>query len=105
MAKGKKSGGRKAGTPNKLTSTFKQLVMTTLDDLQSDRRANLKAWAKENPTEFYKIASKLIPTEITARVTNTANILDNYTEAQIDQLIEKTRPDTISGSDKAKVSA
>ena len=28
--------------------------------------AAFAAWARENPTEFYRIASRLIPTEITA---------------------------------------
>lgn len=63
-----KAGGRQKGTPNKLTSTFKDLVISTMEKLQEDDRANLETWAKENPTEFYKIASKLIPTEVSATV-------------------------------------
>jgi hypothetical protein len=31
-------------------------------------------WAKENPTEFYKIASKLIPTELQGNLNNTGVI-------------------------------
>jgi hypothetical protein len=38
------------------------------DDLQADPKANLLSWGKENPTEFYKIAAKLIPTEVNANV-------------------------------------
>lgn len=67
--KGKaKTGGKKKGTPNKLTRTVKERVLDTFNELQTDKRANLKQWAKENPTEFYKIAAKLIPTEIDAKV-------------------------------------
>ncbi len=64
----KKAGGRAKGTPNKLTTTFKELVITTLDAIQKDPGVNLESWAKANPTEFYKIASKLIPTEISATI-------------------------------------
>ena len=65
----KKSGGRKKGTPNKLTKTVKEVVLGTFNDLQKDRNANLKTWAKENTTEFYKIAAKLIPNELNANAT------------------------------------
>lgn len=67
--KGKsKTGGKKKGTQNKLTRTFKELLTDTIISLQLDKKANLKSWAKENPTEFYKIASKLIPTELTGKL-------------------------------------
>jgi hypothetical protein len=55
--------GRPKGAVNKTTREFKELVSTVMNELQDDPRANLKSWAKENPTEFYKIASKLIPVE------------------------------------------
>ena len=63
-----KIGGKVKGTPNKLTRTVKETVLAVFDDLQSDPKANLLSWGKENPTEFYKIAAKLIPTEVNANV-------------------------------------
>jgi hypothetical protein len=60
--------GREAGTPNKLTKTVKETVLAAFNDLQSDPKANIMTWAKDNPTDFYKIASKLIPTEVNANV-------------------------------------
>lgn len=66
--KGEKTGGRVAGTPNKLTKTVKERVLDVFNDLQEDPKANLLNWAKETPTEFYKIASRLIPTEVDAKV-------------------------------------
>jgi type IV secretory pathway TrbF-like protein len=60
--------GRPKGTQNKLTRTVKETVLDTFNLLQEDRTANLLSWAKEEPTEFYKIASKLIPTEVKAKV-------------------------------------
>jgi hypothetical protein len=60
--------GREKGSKNKLTRTFKEILTDALEALQEDKKNNLEAWAKENPTEFYKIASKLIPSEISATV-------------------------------------
>lgn len=64
MAKGFKTGGRKAGTPNKLTATVKAAFEEAFALLQDDEEANLVAWAVKNPTEFYKLASKLIPADM-----------------------------------------
>jgi hypothetical protein len=61
MATGKKTGGRKVGTPNKITTTVRQSVLDTFVAIQSDRDANLLAWAKANPTEFYRIAARIVP--------------------------------------------
>lgn len=67
--KGKpKTGGKVKGTPNKLTRTVKETVLAAFNDLQNDPKANILAWAKDEPTEFYKIAAKLIPTEVNATV-------------------------------------
>lgn len=71
MAKPKgspKVGGRVAGTPNKFTKTVKEAVQMAFDAMQDDKKANLLSWGKENPTEFYKIAAKLIPTDVKAQV-------------------------------------
>lgn len=63
-----KSGGRVAGTPNKTTKTVKEAFTAVFRDLQKDPKkpCHLKNWAKNNPTEFYKLASKLIPADITS---------------------------------------
>jgi hypothetical protein len=62
------NAGRKKNSVNKLTATVKERVLSVFNDLQDDPTANLLSWAKEEPGEFYKIASKLIPAEINARV-------------------------------------
>lgn len=62
------NSGRPSGTPNKLTRTVKETVLAVFNDLQSDPKVNLESWAKNEPTEFYRIAAKLIPTEITGTV-------------------------------------
>ena len=70
MAIGKKSGGcSRKGSPNKLTKSVKEAFEIAFNELQGDSEANLANWAKENTTEFYKLAAKLIPTSVNADLT------------------------------------
>lgn len=64
----KGQGGRKAGVPNKLTKTFKEALQVAVEEMQADPKTSLVTWAKGNPTEFWKIAAKLIPTELTGEL-------------------------------------
>ena len=57
-----KIGGRQVGTPNKLTSTFREAVLLAYQNIGGHEA--FSKWAAENPTEFYRIAARLIPTEI-----------------------------------------
>lgn len=66
-----KRGGRAKGVQNKLTATVKETVLTVFNELQNDPKVNLLAWAKKDPKMFYLIASKLIPTELSAKVEET----------------------------------
>jgi hypothetical protein len=79
MAKGEKTGGRKEGTPNKVTRSMKETLQDTLAWLQLQPRSNMREWANENPTEFYRIASKLLPTEINA---NVQSVVINFKDAE-----------------------
>lgn len=63
-----KFGGRKKGSKNKLTNSFKQLVQDTFQALEADSQyGGMVEWAKANRTEFYKIASKLIPQDMSVK--------------------------------------
>ena len=62
------ASGRKEGSVNKLTKTVKERVLEVFNELQDDPTANMLNWAKSEPTEFYKIAAKLIPADINAKV-------------------------------------
>lgn len=70
--KGKpKTGGKVKGTPNKLTQqmrSVKEVVLNAFNEMQQDPKANILAWGKQNPKDFYTIAAKLIPTELNAKV-------------------------------------
>lgn len=56
--------GKPKGAINKTTKLVKEVFAEVFQDMQSDPAANLLSWGKENPTEFYKLASKLIPTQM-----------------------------------------
>jgi hypothetical protein len=59
--------GRKKGVPNKSTATMKAAIQAVYDKLQIDTgeaHGHFIGWAEENPTEFYKIASKLLPLQV-----------------------------------------
>lgn len=59
---GERRGGRKAGTPNKLTASNKarlEEAFRRMGDVNG-----LVEWAKDTPTEFYKLWGKLIPADV-----------------------------------------
>jgi hypothetical protein len=68
---GNRGKGRKKGVPNKTTLAMKEAISAVYAKLQDDAgdsHAHFHAWAQGNPTEFYKIAAKLIPTDINAKI-------------------------------------
>lgn len=69
--------GRPPGVQNKLSRTVKETVLAVFNELQNDPDANLTTWAKSEPTEFYRIASKLIPTELTGSIKHIINVTDH----------------------------
>ncbi|HCN84021.1 MAG TPA: hypothetical protein DIT07_10445 [Sphingobacteriaceae bacterium] len=64
MAYAKGEGGRPKGAANKSTILVKDAFAEAFTILQQDAEVKLSVWGKENPTEFYKLASKLIPTQM-----------------------------------------
>lgn len=65
----KGNSGRPKGTPNKFPSTVKETVLRVFNKLQEEGgEASLDKWAEKEPTEFYRMAAKLIPTELTGSV-------------------------------------
>lgn len=91
----KGTGGRPKGVQNKLTRTVKETVLAAFNDLQSDPKANIMSWAKDNPTDFYKIASKLIPTEVSANVEmKTYNLPEYFKSKQLINGNSQTTEDT-----------
>ncbi|MCK9385881.1 MAG: hypothetical protein M0Q15_14810 [Nevskia sp.] len=63
--------GRKAGTPNRITTTFKEAVLNVFE--KGGGEAWLLEWAKANPTDYFRVAARLIPQEASV---NTNSDLD-----------------------------
>ena len=66
--------GRPKGAVNHLTKTVRETVLAVFNDLQLDPKHDLKAFAKESPRDFYQIAARLIPTEITGSLQQTFKV-------------------------------
>jgi hypothetical protein len=78
--KGKKTGGRRAGTPNKTTRAYKEAVMLAFQGIGG--QSTFQKWAKENLTDFYtKIATRLIPTEVSGNPESPVTLQIELTDA------------------------
>jgi UV DNA damage repair endonuclease len=66
MSQRKKTGGRKAGTENKLSGLAKDNIAAVFNRLGGT--AGMAEWAIENRTQFYQIYSKLLPLQVNADV-------------------------------------
>ncbi len=66
MARGKKTGGRKKGTPNRTTQAAKDAIAQAAQELGGSDR--LVAWAKEDPANervfWGTIYPKLLPVQL-----------------------------------------
>lgn len=68
--------GKPKGAKNRITKTVKEKVLEVFQELQGHPEASLKAWAVKKPGEFYQIAAKLIPTEVTGSVKRVIVVTD-----------------------------
>lgn len=62
MAVGKKTGGRKKGTPNKLTGELKDLILNALSEAGGLKY--LVTQAQNNPTAFLTLVGKVLPMQV-----------------------------------------
>lgn len=60
--RGNAGKGRPKGARNKTTASVKAALTQAFDQLGGVK--SLKAWADENPTEFYKLWGRMLPQEI-----------------------------------------
>lgn len=54
--------------PGKITRTVKETVLNVFNQIQEDPKVKLEAFAKKYPRDFYNIAAKLIPTELSGNI-------------------------------------
>ena len=57
--KGKKTGGRVKGTPNKMTAALRTLILGALDE--AGGQAYLRRQASKNPAAFMTLLGKVLP--------------------------------------------
>ena len=62
----KKTGGRKAGTPNKMTAELKEMILQALDG--SGGIAYLQGVAASHPPAFLSLVGKVLPLQVNADV-------------------------------------
>lgn len=65
--RGRKVGGRRAGTPNKTTKALKEMILSALDNAGGEKYLVLQA--KNNPSGFLQLLGKVLPSEIRAEHT------------------------------------
>jgi hypothetical protein len=56
--------GRPKGAVNKVTQSVRDAFKAAFDELQEVPGARLGDWARDNPTEFYRLSGKLIPAQV-----------------------------------------
>lgn len=54
--------GRKKGVPNKMTREVKEVIAKVFEDIGGIE--SFAAWARWEPTEFYKMYAKLLPIQL-----------------------------------------
>lgn len=64
---GERRGGRKAGTPNRITKTVKAAIEAAFDKVGG--ADYLARQAVENPTAFMTLLGKVLPTQIEGSLT------------------------------------
>lgn len=63
MAAGKKTGGRKKGTPNRVTGALKDMVLAALDEAGGVEY--LKERAEDSPAAFLSLVGRVLPLQVT----------------------------------------
>ena len=67
MAAGRKTGGRKKGTPNKTTAKLKDAILNAFEEVGG--QSYLVTVAREDPRTFCTLLGKVLPKDVNANVT------------------------------------
>lgn len=72
-----KTGGRKRGTPNKVTGTVREMILKALDEVGGQQW--LVQQATENPVAFMTLLGKVLPTQIQGDPENPLQVISTIT--------------------------
>jgi hypothetical protein len=85
MAQGQKTGGRKAGTPNKATANIKARISTLIDERFDSISGDLNELEpKERVTAYLKFLEYVLPKQREQKID-----FSLLTDEQIDELLNK----------------
>lgn len=87
MAKGKKTGGRAAGTPNKVTSTVRKAITQQIEDYYTSETF-LKDIAALKPAERVAAMEKLAAYAVPKLQTTTLDVVADTKKTIEDKLLE-----------------
>jgi hypothetical protein len=73
--KRQKTGGRKAGTPNKVTAELKEIILSALEGAGGEDY--LKGVAKSHPPAFLALVGKVLPMTVNGSLDHTGGITVN----------------------------
>jgi stalled ribosome alternative rescue factor ArfA len=69
-----KTGGRKKGTPNKITALLKDEILQAAEEAHPEGRVGyLRLQAVENPTAFMTLLGKVLPAQLEGSLDVTIN--------------------------------
>ena len=83
----KKTGGRKAGTPNKVSNIVPDNVIAVFDEIGGNEA--MAEWAKDNRTEYYRLWSKLLPKQINSDISTEPNSPEPLTDNELTTIIRQ----------------
>lgn len=65
MAKKPKTGGRKKGTPNKITALLRDEILQAAEEAHPEGRMGyLRQQAQDNPTAYLTLLGKVLPMQV-----------------------------------------
>lgn len=81
MAVGKKTGGRRKGTPNKVTASVKEALLQSFENVGGV--SYLDRMAAEEPRAYMALLNKVIPAEVKQEITK------KYADLTLEELMEQ----------------
>lgn len=70
---GNRGKGRPKGSQNKATVAVKDALHAAFDKIGGAEK--LAVWASDNPTEFYKLWAKMLPTDVNANLNGSVSVI------------------------------
>lgn len=96
--KREKTGGRKKGTPNKVTVILKDGIMTAMEELGQDLKGKdgvigfLKRMAIRKPEQFMRLVEKLLPYQLTGKDGGPMQMIHKTREELVQRMKERGLP-------------